>query len=178
MLAALASALRLDRHERDHLFRLAGRTPEPGAGEPEPLAAEVAATPLLLQPRPAYIIGSNYDVLGCNQAADELFPNLTTPTDRPANFVRWVFLAPVARDVVVDWEPEARGLLARLRTLAGRHPVHGADRRVEHGQRRRVPGGRSTKFRSGAADVNGCGAEAARRPSSSTRRSAWPSSRN
>ncbi|MFK8843823.1 helix-turn-helix transcriptional regulator [Streptomyces sp. Ac-502] len=122
VLAALASTLRLDRHERDHLFRLAGHAPEPRAAEPEPLAAEVAAVPLLLQPQPAYIIGSNYDVLSCNQAADELFPKLNAVVDRPANFVRWTFLDPVARDVMVDWEPEARGLLARLRTLAGRHP--------------------------------------------------------
>ncbi|MFJ8729009.1 helix-turn-helix transcriptional regulator [Streptomyces bauhiniae] len=119
---ALASALRLDRHERGHLFRLAGHAPAAEAEEPEPLAVEVAAVPLLLQPHPAYIIGGNYDVLSRNQAADELFPHLTAAADRPANFARWVFLEPVARDVVVDWELEARGLLARLRTPAGRHP--------------------------------------------------------
>ncbi|MFE3550312.1 helix-turn-helix transcriptional regulator [Streptomyces kronopolitis] len=43
--------------------------------------------------------------------------------DRPPNLVRWMFLEPVARDIVVDWEPEARGLLARLRTQAARHPA-------------------------------------------------------
>ncbi|MFI6865006.1 helix-turn-helix transcriptional regulator [Streptomyces sp. NPDC050421] len=123
VLDALASALRLDRPERAHLFRLAGHTPEAEAGEPEALAAEVAAVPLLLQPHPAYIIGGNYDVLSYNQAADDLFPRLTAAADRPANFARWVFLEPVARDVLVDWELEARGLLARLRTLAGRHPA-------------------------------------------------------
>ncbi|MFH8406993.1 helix-turn-helix transcriptional regulator [Streptomyces sp. NPDC018019] len=122
VLDALASALRLDRHERDHLFRLAGHSPAPRAGEPEPIAPEVAAVPLLLQPQPAYLIDSTYDVLGHNQAAEELFPNLAAAADRPANFVRWMFLEPAARDVVIDWEPEARGLLARLRTLAGRHP--------------------------------------------------------
>ncbi|MFF4218324.1 helix-turn-helix transcriptional regulator [Streptomyces nondiastaticus] len=124
VLDALASALRLDRHERGHLFRLAGHAPasEAEAGEPEPLAAEVAAVPLLLQPHPAYIIGGDYDVLSCNRAAAELFPKLTAVADRPANFARWVFLEPAARDVLVDWEPDARGLLARLRTLAGRHP--------------------------------------------------------
>lgn len=82
----------------------------------------MAAVPLLIQPHPAYIIGGNYDVLSYNQAADELFPQLTAAADRPPNFARWVFLEPAARDVLVDWEPEARGLLARLRTLAGRHP--------------------------------------------------------
>ncbi|MEV0642696.1 helix-turn-helix transcriptional regulator [Streptomyces sp. NPDC050619] len=122
VLDALASVLRLDPHERGHLFRLAGRTPAPEAEGPEPLAAEMAAVPLLIQSHPAYIIGGNYDVLSHNQAAHELFPNLTTTPDRPPNFVRWVFLEPAARDFLVDWEPEARALLARLRTLAGRHP--------------------------------------------------------
>jgi transcriptional regulator with XRE-family HTH domain len=124
VLAALASTLRLDPHERDHLFHLAGHAPVVEADEPEPLTADAAAVPLLLQPHPAYIIGGSYDVLSYNQAADELFPNLTAAPDRPANFARWVFTEPVARNVLVDWESEARGLLARLRTLAGRHPAN------------------------------------------------------
>ncbi|WP_018547060.1 helix-turn-helix transcriptional regulator [Streptomyces sp. LaPpAH-108] len=121
VLNALAVALRLDRPERDHLLQLAGHTPATEAEEREPLTAEAGAVPLLLQPNPAYIIGGNYDVLSHNQAAHELFPGLVTGADRPANFARWVFLEPVARDVLVDWEPEARGLLGRLRTLAARH---------------------------------------------------------
>ncbi|MCX4971806.1 helix-turn-helix transcriptional regulator [Streptomyces sp. NBC_00620] len=120
---SLASVLRLNRHERGHLLQLAGHAPPAEAEASEPLTPEVAAVPLLLQPHPAYIIDGNYDVLSHNQAADQLFPNLITEDDSPANFVRWVFLEPVARDVLVDWEPEARGLLARLRTLAGRHPT-------------------------------------------------------
>ncbi len=44
-------------------------------------------------------------------------------SDRRANFVRWVFAEPVAKEVLIDWEPEARGLLARLRTLSGREPA-------------------------------------------------------
>ncbi|MBL1099061.1 helix-turn-helix transcriptional regulator [Streptomyces coffeae] len=122
VLNALASVLRLDRYERGHLFQLAGHAPAADPEAPEPLAPEAAAVPLLLQPHPAYIIGGTYDVLSHNPAADELFPHLTAATDRPPNFLRWVFLEPAARDVLVDWEPEARGLLARLRTLAGRHP--------------------------------------------------------
>ncbi|CAM5409958.1 XRE family transcriptional regulator OS=Streptomyces alboniger OX=132473 GN=CP975_22175 PE=4 SV=1 [Streptomyces alboniger] len=121
VLDALAVALRLDRHERDHLFRLAGHEPAPRPGEAEPLAPEVAAVPLMLQPRPAYIIDRTYDVLSRNRAADDLFPNLDA-ADAQANLVRWTFLAPEARDVLVDWEQEARGLLARLRTLAGQRP--------------------------------------------------------
>ncbi|MEU8783055.1 helix-turn-helix transcriptional regulator [Streptomyces sp. NPDC048637] len=123
VLTALAEALRLDRHERAHLLQLAGHPAAADPEEHEPLKDAVAVVPSLLQPNPAYIIGGNYDVLSHNRAADELFPRLIDhAAERSANFVRWVFLEPVARDVVVDWEPEARGLLARLRTQAGRHP--------------------------------------------------------
>lgn len=124
VLTALATALRLSPHERDHLLRLAGHGPVTDeAQEHEPLTPEAAAVPLLLQPNPAYIIAGNYDVLSHNQAADDLFPGLVTEAERPANFIRWVFLEPTAPDVLIDWEPEARGLLARLRTLATRHPT-------------------------------------------------------
>ncbi|MEX2969183.1 helix-turn-helix transcriptional regulator [Streptomyces sp. C184] len=124
VLTALAETLRLDGPERAHLLQLAGHAAAAASEEREPLKDEVAAVPLLLQPNPAYIIGGNYDVLSHNRAADELFPRLLgNQAERPANFVRWMFLEPVARDVVLDWEPEARGLLARLRTQAGRHPA-------------------------------------------------------
>ncbi|RII08113.1 hypothetical protein DSC45_33575 [Streptomyces sp. YIM 130001] len=122
VLGAIASTLRLDPFEREHLFRLAGHAPAVRGEQAEPLAAEVAAVPHLLQPQPAYIIDGTYDVLSCNRAARELFTHLTATADRPANFARWTFLEPAAREVIVDWEPEARGLLARLRLLAGRRP--------------------------------------------------------
>ncbi|MBF9069872.1 helix-turn-helix transcriptional regulator [Streptacidiphilus fuscans] len=122
VLDALAKVLRLDRHERTHLLELAGRAPAVADDGRVALDPAAAVVPLLLQPQPAYIIDGAYDVLGHNQAAAELFPFLRSHGDRPANFARWVFLDPEARHVVVDWEREASGLLARLRQLAGRRP--------------------------------------------------------
>lgn len=120
VLGALASALRLDPAERDHLFRLAGHDPAVPPVPAELPAPEVAAVPLLLQPHPAYVIGRRYEVLSHNPATAELFPGLM---DAPEpNFVRWTFGDPVAREIVLDWEPEAHGLLARLRTLTARYP--------------------------------------------------------
>jgi transcriptional regulator with XRE-family HTH domain len=119
VLGALATALGLDRSEEDHLFRLAGHATAQ-TREAETLTAEVAAVPGLLQPHPAYVIGATYDVLSHNEAAAELFVNLKA--DKP-NFARWTFTDEQARHVVIDWEREARALLARLRTLAGRHPA-------------------------------------------------------
>ncbi|MCU7724850.1 hypothetical protein ODJ79_14080 [Actinoplanes sp. KI2] len=40
------------------------------------------------------------------------------------NVVRWMLTEAAAREVLVDWEREARNLLARLRAIAGRHPGH------------------------------------------------------
>lgn len=118
VLGALAAALGLGQSEEDHLFRLAGHT-RPHTLEAE-LAPEVAAVPGFLDPHPAFIIGATYDVLSHNEAAGELFPNLSQ--EKPS-FARWVFTDPRSRHVLIDWEVEARGLLAKLRALAGQHPA-------------------------------------------------------
>lgn len=122
VLTALATALRLTEHERDHLFHLAGAPAAAEPDEPEPVDAAVAAIPMLLQHNPAYLTGANYDLLSVNPAAAELFTDLTTEDGARPNLARWVFTSPAARRVLVDWEREAQGLLAQLRGAAGRHP--------------------------------------------------------
>ncbi|GAA1953679.1 helix-turn-helix transcriptional regulator [Amycolatopsis minnesotensis] len=121
VLTALATALRLTGHERDHLFHLAGAPAAPEPDEPEAVDPAVAAIPMLVRPNPAYLTGVSYDLLSVNPAATELFADLNT--DRP-NLARWMFTSPAARQVLVDWEREAQVLLARLRGAAGRHPAH------------------------------------------------------
>ncbi|SDG46664.1 Helix-turn-helix domain-containing protein [Lentzea fradiae] len=118
VLRALAAALGLDPSEEDHLLLLAGHTPAPPR-EAEAVSPEIAAVPGLLGDSPAYVAGATYDVLSHNDAAARLFENLDAAG---WNLARWTFAFEEARRVVVDWEPEARHLLARLRTLAGRHP--------------------------------------------------------
>jgi transcriptional regulator with XRE-family HTH domain len=122
VLEALATALRLSEHERDHLFHLAGDTPAEQVDEPEPLAPGVAGVPALVEPNPAYVTGARYDVLCHNAAAAELLTGIDTSPE--PNLARWVFTEPAARRVLVDWEQEAQNLLARLRAAAGRHPDH------------------------------------------------------
>ncbi|GAB3352437.1 helix-turn-helix transcriptional regulator [Amycolatopsis echigonensis] len=119
VLDALARALRLTSAEQEHLRRLAngGAPPEDAAEEAAP---EVAGVPALLGDNPAYVTGICYDLLACNDAAAELFRNI----EPGANVVRWMFTEPAAREVLVDWEQEARNILARLRAIAGRHPGH------------------------------------------------------
>lgn len=129
VLMAIADALRLEAPERAHLLTIAAD----GDGviaDLEFLAPEVADVPRLVDPNPAYVTGSSYDLLAWNEAAARLFPGAA---DSPhPNLARWVFLDPTARHVLPDWPDVAQGLLARLRTNAGRHPGSPRFQRLEH----------------------------------------------
>jgi transcriptional regulator with XRE-family HTH domain len=121
VLDRLAQALRLTITERAYLFEMAGRrdpkATQRGDGEeqlPEALADLVNGFSF-----PAYLMGRYWDVLGWNQAATDLFSGWL---DRPQesdealpNLLRFVFLLPLARDFVDDWEARARRLCAEFR---------------------------------------------------------------
>lgn len=109
VLTAIADALRLNEPERAHLVTIAANDSLP-VGDVESLAPEVADVPKLLEPNPAYVTGSSYDLLAWNDAAVELFTGATDGAN--PNLARWIFLDPVARDVLPDWPIVAQGLLA------------------------------------------------------------------
>ncbi|GLZ01201.1 helix-turn-helix transcriptional regulator [Actinoplanes sp. NBRC 103695] len=119
VLDALARALRLTVAEQEHLRRLAGGDATVEAAGEE-AAPEVAGVPALLGDNPAYVTGICYDILAINDTAVQLFGGIGPG----GNVVRWMFTEPAAREILVDWEQEARNILARLRAIAGRNPGH------------------------------------------------------
>jgi len=128
VLTSIADALRLEAPERAHLFTIAADDSRP-VEDIELLAPEVADVPKLVEPNPAYVTGSSYDLLAWNDAAAELF---TGATDGPnPNLTRWIFTNPLARDVLPDWSSLAQGVLARLRSNAGKHPGSPRFQRLE-----------------------------------------------
>lgn len=128
VLAAIATALRLDGVERDHLFSIAAAGPAVGE-ELADISPEVAAVPALLEPNPAYITGSDYGLLAWNAAAADLFTGAFE--DARPNLARWMFLRPEPRVILPDWTIVAQSLLARLRANAGRHPGSPRFQRLE-----------------------------------------------
>lgn len=84
----------------------------------------------MIDPNPAYVTGSSYDLLAWNNAVAELFPGATDSVH--PNLARWIFTDPAARDALPDWPIVAQGLLARLRTNAGKHPGSPQFQRLEH----------------------------------------------
>ena len=122
-LGALARTLQLTPAERIYLFELAGkRDPslpvpprEDGMDVPAALARAVATIE-----GPAYILDSMWNARAWNLPAARLFVGwLDGASDR--NLLRYVFLSPIARTVIPDWQARARRVLAEFRADSSRH---------------------------------------------------------
>ncbi|KAB8169647.1 helix-turn-helix domain-containing protein [Streptomyces sp. 3MP-14] len=129
VLDALARVLRLDEHERDHLFSLAGQSGrKTGARRPRPERLRDGVRLLVrTATMPALAIGRGTDILAWNRPAHALlaghldYSAPDRPTNRP-NLARMVFLDPHCRELYVDWKAKARDAVADLRIVAGRYP--------------------------------------------------------
>lgn len=116
VLTRLSSALQLTRSERAYLFEMADRR---DGEESEPIddAAPEALSALLEDISvPAYLMGRYWDVLAWNKPAAMLFAGwLDQKQERTPNLLRYVFLEPAARALLVDWEIRARRITAEFR---------------------------------------------------------------
>lgn len=127
ILDALAGALQLDEHEREHLRQLATRHPRTGRPPAErvhPLTRDLLRT---FDTAPAMVLGRRTDILAWNSLGHALLaghidpaaPN--RPTERP-NLARMMFLDNHTRDLYADWPRKSRAVVGNLRLIAGKHP--------------------------------------------------------
>jgi transcriptional regulator with XRE-family HTH domain len=123
MLARLAEVLRLSAAERAYLFSLADRLDphhdDDGGNAGEALDAIVAAIDA-----PAYMLDRQWDAVAWNSQAAQLFAGWLPPRPQPPsrpNLLRYMFLSPAARALIVDWPERARRLVAEFRADVGRH---------------------------------------------------------
>ncbi len=122
VLDALAQALRLDALDRRHLHDLALDTGREVDHEPETLDDAVAALVERLHPDPTYVKGRSWDILAANRAARVLFEDWDAADGRAPNMLRWMFTDPAARRIYLDWEGEARAMLARFHAAVVARP--------------------------------------------------------
>ncbi|WP_432026710.1 helix-turn-helix transcriptional regulator [Streptomyces sp. 1222.5] len=120
VLDALARTLRLDAGERAHLFQLAG------AVDPSPAASCPSVTPALremlrrLDPIPACVQNSRYDILAYNRTYGRLLGDLDAIPPEDRNCILLVYTSEEWRSAVVHLEQTQRLMAARLRaSLAG-----------------------------------------------------------
>lgn len=119
---ALAAALRLTPSERDYLRGLADDPVDPGEGAAtETLAPGVGQLVARLDPHPTYVTGRRWDVLAANRGARTIWVDWLERPAADRNLLLWMFAAPEARSIFVEWEKEAAAQLGRFRAAAARH---------------------------------------------------------
>ncbi|MCX4804713.1 helix-turn-helix transcriptional regulator [Streptomyces sp. NBC_01214] len=123
VLSAVAHALQLNDTERNHLFALANPT-----GQQTDTTTAQRARPGLLRVLenitdvPALLLGNRLDILAVNHLARALYRDLEGLPVGERNMARYMFLAPEARDLYVDWPETARENVGMLHLYASHHP--------------------------------------------------------
>jgi transcriptional regulator with XRE-family HTH domain len=121
VLDAIVRTLRLDQHERTHVFRLSG------VADPSHVdgchAVPDAIQPLLdqLEPFPAAVLNGRYDVLAYNRTYNALMGPLDDLPADERNMLRRIFTNADVRSRMVDWEQGAAFLVASFRAAMAKH---------------------------------------------------------
>ncbi|MFG3098077.1 helix-turn-helix transcriptional regulator [Streptomyces sp. NPDC048202] len=121
VLDALARTLMLDPSERAHLFQLAGTT------DPTPAAICPSVTPALLatlrqmEPFPAAVQNSRYDILAYNRTYARLLCDMDAVPPEDRNCVLLAYSNPEWRSSIVHLDEALRLMAARLRASMAGH---------------------------------------------------------
>jgi transcription regulator MmyB-like protein len=115
VLSSIARALKLTDTERGHLFQLADEKAPVPLAEHAPLSEGTRHFLDVLDPQPAWVFDRYFAVSAWNHAAAGLLTGITELPAENRNALWMMFHAPLARRLLVDWEAEARRLVALLR---------------------------------------------------------------
>jgi len=121
VLDAVARTLRLDRVEREHLYRLAEATPVRTECVPTTVPGTIREIVQSLEPLPATLINSRFDVLMANDAYSELFWDWHSMPCVHQNILWCCITEPSARDRFPEYAQQVRYMVARLRSGYSRH---------------------------------------------------------
>ncbi len=121
VLDAVARTLMLDPGERAHLFVLAG-VPDPVPSKECPTVSEsVRLTLQQLEPLPACVMNSRYDILAYNTTYGRLVDDLDALPVDERNVMWLVFTNPAWQQAVVDLEEVRRRCTAQFRAAMAEH---------------------------------------------------------
>jgi len=122
VLDAVASTLRLDRAEREHLYRLAEATPTlAAAAVRDPVPEVVREIVRSLDPLPACLTNGRFDVLFVNDANEDLFWDWHSMPCIHRNTLWCCVTEPAARQKFPQYEDELRYMVARMRVAYAAH---------------------------------------------------------
>jgi hypothetical protein len=121
VLDAVASTLRLDRAEREHMYMLAEATPLLTGSARRQVPAEVGEIVHSLDPLPAALTNGRFDTLVSNEAHEDLFWDWHSMPCVHKNTLWCCVTEPTARQKFPQYDQEVRYLVARLRAAYARH---------------------------------------------------------
>jgi transcriptional regulator with XRE-family HTH domain len=121
VLDAVADTLRLDRAEREHLYRLAEATPTLVGALRGPVPEEIREVVRSLDPLPATLTNGRFDILLSNDASEDLFWDWHSLPCVHKNSLWCLVTEPAAREKFPQYETEVRYVVARLRAAYAHH---------------------------------------------------------
>jgi hypothetical protein len=121
VLDAVARTLRLDRAEREHLYRLAEATPVRAGADPTVVPAALRDVLHGLDPLPASLINGRFDIIDSNDAHHGLFVEWHSMPCVHRNLLWCCVTEPRARERFLNYDEEVAHLVARLRAAYGGH---------------------------------------------------------
>jgi transcriptional regulator with XRE-family HTH domain len=121
VLDAVSRTLRLDAAGRWHLYRLAEATPLRSWAGSAQVPESVRAVLRSLDPLPAVLINSGFDVIEANDAHEDLFWDWHSLPCVHKNMLWCCVTEPTAQEKFLDYDREVPHLVARLRAAYGRH---------------------------------------------------------
>jgi transcriptional regulator with XRE-family HTH domain len=121
VLDAVARTLRLDRAEREHLYRLAEATPLRTECARHTVPDTIREIVRSLDPLPASLINSRFDILLSNDASEDMFWEWHSMPCIHKNTLWCCVTEPSARGKFPDYDEHVRYLVARLRSAYSRH---------------------------------------------------------
>jgi transcriptional regulator with XRE-family HTH domain len=122
VLDAIARTLRLDRAEREHLYRLADVPAMPGLPVHDRLEPQVQAVLDGLVPLPAAVMSSRYDVLAWNTAYSAIWPAVLQASEvQPRNLLWRMFVTPDCCHQMLNRDTELPQMVAMFRAAFARH---------------------------------------------------------
>jgi hypothetical protein len=121
VLDAVARTLKLDRVEREHLYRLAEATPVRSWTESTVIPDSARDVVRGLDPLPATLINGRFDVIEANDAHRALFKDWHSMPCVHKNLLWCCVTEPRATELFINYDEEVPYLVARLRAAYGRH---------------------------------------------------------
>lgn len=120
---AIARALGLDEESRRYLRRLADLPAGERAEADDPVGEDLLALTEQLLPAPAIVLNSRYDYIAWNDAHRALFYDVSRLPRGRRNALWATFMVPEVRDSLVDWQEQARSVLAQFRAETASRPA-------------------------------------------------------